>query len=247
MRGCVSGAYPRAGGGTGDYQTVESAASGLSPRRRGNRFVHVSLRVRHGPIPAQAGEPSPVPRTPPQGRAYPRAGGGTVIAQDVDGERWGLSPRRRGNQLPDRREWGPRGPIPAQAGEPFGTGLPPGERRAYPRAGGGTRRIRTAAHRERGLSPRRRGNHHCAHRVPEPLGPIPAQAGEPPADLGRQDPHQAYPRAGGGTGSCRWNPCSAPGLSPRRRGNPTPACLLGPPHGPIPAQAGEPEAGPTQP
>ena len=51
------GAYPRAGGGTCRDQGCVSHHQGLSPRRRGNRGRGPTSQARQGPIPAQAGEP----------------------------------------------------------------------------------------------------------------------------------------------------------------------------------------------
>ncbi len=71
-------AYPRACGGTRDPVWNENQQQGLSPRMRGNRH-HVKPSLPDlGPIPAHAGEPNLVENLIGQGKAYPRACGGTT-------------------------------------------------------------------------------------------------------------------------------------------------------------------------
>ena len=278
-----SRAYPRAGGGTVSRSPARDARAGLSPRRRGNHIGIGLLLPLIGPIPAQAGEPSPRAAPAPSARAYPRAGGGTRCAkvrsapvrglsprrrgnrrvQDRERARQGpipaqgggtrcakvrsapvrgLSPRRRGNRRVQDRERARQGPIPAQAGEP--SRARPRARciRAYPRAGGGTWTPHSPGRHHSGLSPRRRGNRRRCPENRRAGGPIPAQAGEPIFLNSSTRRSWAYPRAGGGTRARDTINGGAQGLSPRRRGNRTlpvtPIALLGP----IPAQAGEPNA-----
>ena len=175
-------------------------------------------------------------------RAYPRAGGGTRSARAVRDERKGLSPRRRGNRHRDRDRGATAGPIPAQAGEPDRRGPHRILIGAYPRAGGGTSPKVEMDVKFPGLSPRRRGNHSDMSPRLCRSGPIPAQAGEPRQPYTSPTNHRAYPRAGGGTGTGGSRSTLAPGLSPRRRGNPRAAAVRAAASGPIPAQAGEPWA-----
>src|SRR5690606_2900185 len=91
----------------------------------------------------------------------------------------GLSPRTRGNL----RTRGPRlarvGSIPAHAGEPSGRASASPTPRVYPRARGGTVGGRGCGRRDRGLSPRTRGNP-VGWAIPAvDVGSIPAHAGEP--------------------------------------------------------------------
>ena len=213
-------AYPRAGGGTLFTLGIMRSCRGLSPRRRGNRLHTGMNSAREGPIPAQAGEP--VERTPgnPSVRAYPRAGGGTMMASASRQDVQGLSPRRRGNLSDATSVDQVQGPIPAQAGEP---GLRRSTRPrggAYPRAGGGTVQVSWRMVTLWGLSPRRRGNHPGAFVGDRSQGPIPAQAGEPLAHGPTGIGFRAYPRAGGGTLLRALAYRLGEGLSPRRRGNP---------------------------
>ena len=154
-------------------------SSGLSPRRRGNHPRGHRPHRDRGPIPAQAGEPSPFHTLHSFMGAYPRAGGGTFFASDRSRCTWGLSPRRRGNRHEALHVLRLQGPIPAQAGEPAIRRKKTLDIQAYPRAGGGTAVERADGTRVWGLSPRRRGNHPRRQRGLARRGPIPAQAGEP--------------------------------------------------------------------
>ena len=212
--------YPRAGGGT-----IRAGFRAFCPV---------------GSIPAQAGEPW----IPPPGRipamVYPRAGGGTSALLSGSSSALGLSPRRRGN-LDDHPPIGRRlGSIPAQAGEPPTSVAQQATIKVYPRAGGGTAQLAGHSRGGSGLSPRRRGNLAGRVFVHPDLRSIPAQAGEPWSFQSKRGAAGVYPRAGGGTSIGLSGAGSLGGLSPRRRGNPPPACLA--PFAPrsIPAQAGEP-------
>ena len=235
-------AYPRAGGGTVMALRVMRSRWGLSPRRRGNLPIRMADLEVVGPIPAQAGEPSGSGSGRSSTRAYPRAGGGTAVFIPGDFGHPGLSPRRRGN----RGQGGCReinlGPIPAQAGEPARAPRPGWTSRAYPRAGGGTARRVAMYPLYLGLSPRRRGNRGLVDILLADRGPIPAQAGEPISVDEVMSKIGAYPRAGGGTIEKFADDAAEKGLSPRRRGNHRSEHDVVADVGPIPAQAGEPSA-----
>ena len=158
------------------------------------------------------------------------------MTQDMSG----LSPRVRGNpEYPVVGIVGD-GSIPARAGEPGRTSHPLPPQPVYPRACGGTLDTRLHSHRQRGLSPRvrgNRGNQVCQDGIP---GSIPARAGEPPKEMASALMTPVYPRACGGTTRSPASNPSRMGLSPRVRGNPVgrPAFRLC--SGSIPARAGEP-------
>ena len=130
--------YPRACGGTCRWESRCCRTPGLSPRLRGNRLANESYSSSLRSIPAPAGEPGAAPARPRQWAVYPRACGGTARSSAYWGQRKGLSPRLRGNQMaPSRFKLRGRS-IPAPAGEP---GLPTlwiGIFKVYPRACGGT-------------------------------------------------------------------------------------------------------------
>ena len=110
----------------------------------------------------------------------------------------------------------------------------------YPRAGGGTNPRHDSLVLPSGLSPRRRGNRRRQEHLDDPLGSIPAQAGEPAVLRVVGHCFRVYPRAGGGTERERIEHHGDVGLSPRRRGNPAIPSELSTLIGSIPAQAGEP-------
>ncbi len=132
------------------------------------------------------------------------------------------------------------GSIPAHAGEPSRalTGVP--ALRVYPRACGGTGSMASRKRVMWGLSPRMRGNHKDRWRTGEWHGSIPAHAGEPVHGGPETRMAGVYPRACGGTIPMGSLLPSAPGLSPRMRGNQSRSSGAGRRRGSIPAHAGEP-------
>ena len=130
--------YPRACGGTSFGEALLGIDGGLSPRVRGNQGGDRLRQSIAGSIPARAGEPTTRDRSPVRKRVYPRACGGTGIPM----ERWaadlGLSPRVRGNRHFRVPADGPRGSIPARAGEPAAYLTSGTSYTVYPRACGGT-------------------------------------------------------------------------------------------------------------
>ena len=91
-----------------------------------------------------------------------------------------------------------------------------------------------------GLSPRLRGNPGLMFSGSLPAGSIPAPAGEPRPDVLGVTPRRVYPRACGGTPNAVGAGLHVCGLSPRLRGNPSPAFDVKLAGGSIPAPAGEP-------
>ena len=234
------GAYPRERGGTGDGTLHQVAGLGLSPRTRGNLLCWINRGVWSGPIPANAGEPRPARPSRSRLGAYPRERGGTTPGEAASGQTWGLSPRTRGNLNQALLVGNPRGPIPANAGEPRKGCHASHSRWAYPRERGGTIDPAWSQSWSQGLSPRTRGNHHRRHWWGRRQGPIPANAGEPKRQARTTLHQRAYPRERGGTAS--WLPVRSysSGLSPRTRGNHAGGHVGSPEKGPIPANAGEP-------
>ena len=157
----------------------DMSSKGLSPRVRGNRpHLRWSLR-RPRSIPACAGEPSKEPPPSPPWAVYPRVCGGTTFPSRTALPTEGLSPRVRGNL--NRGPAGPSAPgsIPACAGEPSPDPRSSGCSRVYPRVCGGTSLTTPVRVRQRGLSPRVRGNLKLFHRRTLAGRSIPACAGEP--------------------------------------------------------------------
>ena len=132
------------------------------------------------------------------------------------------------------------GSIPASAGEP----IPPpplfGTIRVYPRERGGTDSGSILIARQKGLSPRARGNQVVLELEPVGIGSIPASAGEPISAPSMRRARGVYPRERGGTGMVKATDDYLEGLSPRARGNRSSSAMRRPSPGSIPASAGEP-------
>ena len=111
-----------------------------------------------GSIPARAGEPAQVWDVYCDEWVYPRACGGTPALDDLGALQVGLSPRVRGNRVAVDLTVRDVGSIPARAGEPDTSQIAWVVDRVYPRACGGTDLLDDAGEREKGLSPRVRGN-----------------------------------------------------------------------------------------
>ena len=171
--------YPRVCGGTDYDGNVLDAATGLSPRVRGNLAALGDNYPCVGSIPACAGEPYPCSGSCGVSGVYPRVCGGTARRPgDLQAVR-GLSPRVRGNRsYPDPCFMSSRS-IPACAGEPSFTGVSCIYVQVYPRVCGGTAIVSVAVIIYSGLSPRVRGNHDYAHLPMSWMRSIPACAGEP--------------------------------------------------------------------
>ena len=153
----------------------------------------------------------------------------------------GLSPRVRGNPGQAQQGMGRRGSIPACAGEPGSIGKAFGLGGVYPRVCGGTQVVRGQSGAAGGLSPRVRGNRPGAGPGYPPARSIPACAGEPALRPSPQQDRTVYPRVCGGTRPRGQNSVGYAGLSPRVRGNRTPAPSGAGLYRSIPACAGEPQ------
>ena len=192
--------YPRGCGGTVGGRAWDRPAAGLSPRVRGNHTLSTTYHISHRSIPAGAGEPS-----------------STSLTERTEG---GLSPRVRGNRVCHYLPPFGLGSIPAGAGEPLRRARPDLQVEVYPRGCGGTSWFAHWKGQATGLSPRVRGNPCWPWWTPNSKGSIPAGAGEPFYIDIPAEPETVYPRGCGGTFIALSIQGSAPGLSPRVRGNP---------------------------
>ena len=191
--------YPRVCGGTIMPSRPLPLWGGLSPRVRGNRFIHAAQRSAAGSIPACAGEPFVCTSSHVRTRVYPRVCGGTIARWRFLAWLRGLSPRVRGNPgtVVDCR--GDGRSIPACAGEPHRNLPRLPALTVYPRVCGGTAREGTGTGTARGLSPRVRGNQRRLAYDVVLVGSIPACAGEPQQQPQYQRQPEVYPRVCGGT------------------------------------------------
>ena len=112
------GVHPRVGGETLSKATSELAATGPSPRGRGNRPPSEREHVTRRSIPAWAGKPR-WHRWPCRSRrVHPRVGGETTFTLGNVRARTGPSPRGRGNPGAGLGGGKRFGSIPAWAGKP---------------------------------------------------------------------------------------------------------------------------------
>ena len=177
-----------------------------------------------------------------RGRVYPRVCGGTVRIPDTPRYVRGLSPRVRGNPLPDGGRGRFRRSIPACAGEPVPQRNDKGAAKVYPRVCGGTPMMMAPMARPDGLSPRVRGNLRRLRQVPRKKRSIPACAGEPTCLTMYRMRTAVYPRVCGGTVYNYIRAYLSEGLSPRVRGNRNLVKIKPRRIRSIPACAGEPSA-----
>ena len=173
------GVYPRVCGGTPYALTGAATGSGLSPRVRGNHGLNHRPAQRIGSIPACAGEPRTRSMPRRLRTVYPRVCGGTDWACPTRCGTAGLSPRVRGNLVPDLAGLHRRGSIPACAGEPALCETMPICGTVYPRVCGGTLVALAFSSLGAGLSPRVRGNLKQSAENGRQHRSIPACAGEP--------------------------------------------------------------------
>ena len=147
-----AGVYPRVCGGTEEEAGRAAESEGLSPRVRGNPVRNIRQLYKSRSIPACAGEPyfHVAPVLP--GQVYPRVCGGTPAAYRPCAERWGLSPRVRGNRRRAGRLCRQQRSIPACAGEPCATCVSKYVDKVYPRVCGGTVQVPHEAFPAEGLS-----------------------------------------------------------------------------------------------
>ena len=211
--------YPRVCGGTRRLRRLRYAASGLSPRVRGNRVLVGQHHRYSRSIPACAGEPAGALLGALTLKVYPRVCGGTRRRVRFTEAMQGLSPRVRGNPSIPNCGSMITGSIPACAGEPEIIGETVQASTVYPRVCGGTGPASVYCIPMRGLSPRVRGNQIRIQVVPDRTRSIPACAGEPSCGGGWGFAGKVYPRVCGGTFGKQRYRCLVLGLSPRVRGN----------------------------
>ena len=146
-RTSTDGVYPRVGGETRHGRTERQGREGLSPRGRGNPHLFLGILRAERSIPAWAGKPPPSSGCGSSTTVYPRVGGETLLLEEAQKTKTGLSPRGRGNLRLRQHGRQLQRSIPAWAGKPRSRRPSSGWRRVYPRVGGETSptsRMRTA-------------------------------------------------------------------------------------------------------
>ena len=175
--------------------------------------------------------------------AYPRSHGATRMKMPSGRTSKGLSPLARGNPLARQRFCRQMGPIPARTGQPSLEETIRKTLRAYPRSHGATLKPSQICAVLPGLSPLARGNRADPGGAGQPVGPIPARTGQPPANFGDPFEGGAYPRSHGATVLKSKYMKTLKGLSPLARGNRPADALTVPLSRPIPARTGQPAGG----
>ncbi len=231
---------PRPRGGAYSIRSGRDGSIGRSPPTRGSRVSGARVVPRGGSIPAHAGEPPA--RAPRRGasRVDPRPRGG-AIAQTMGAlMRTGRSPPTRGSRWCRLSCVSGLRSIPAHAGEPLNCGSPGHTRRVDPRPRGGAPSRETQADSLPGRSPPTRGSLAGREAMAEPLGSIPAHAGEPVARRRTDGRRRVDPRPRGGATGLGVVGLLLLGRSPPTRGSPRELVVAGVEVGSIPAHAGEP-------
>ena len=211
--------YPRPRGGASLQAMSLASADGLSPPTRGSRWHLEWPASGQRSIPAHAGEPSPKITCEGNSTVYPRPRGGAYRGSGDRKCRSGLSPPTRGSRSRSPRSAKPGGSIPAHAGEPAQRTKPCTRPWVYPRPRGGAHSSIGDTPLSEGLSPPTRGSRLLSCYPLHAVGSIPAHAGEPVQQSGRQAGFAVYPRPRGGAEVAELIERSRTGLSPPTRGS----------------------------
>ena len=190
-------AYPRTCGAAPDRHRRAGDDQGLSPHLRGSRERHRAAGPLQGPIPAPAGQPASGSRRRKGWGAYPRTCGAACPCSRHSPTSRGLSPHLRGSPQDVASNGLNDGPIPAPAGQPIWTRSDGTPRGAYPRTCGAAPCYSLDRSCTVGLSPHLRGSRCGGEGGADPLGPIPAPAGQPPGHIDLLGASRAYPRTCG--------------------------------------------------
>ena len=174
----MPGDHPRSRGGNGACGRRAYWPAGPSPLARGKRGRLRKRKIKHGTIPARAGETSHRPVLFESVGDHPRSRGGNAAAWAAAVSDLGPSPLARGKPEAVLPTWLVRGTIPARAGETRRVLPVPRRRWDHPRSRGGNSRPSTSVSALRGPSPLARGKPTSSMSLSVGAGTIPARAGE---------------------------------------------------------------------
>ena len=230
---------PRVCGGNTRCVSRGQATEGRSPRMRGKRSPPREEIPARRSIPAYAGETGSARLRVGRLDVDPRVCGGNASFLGGFLIPSGRSPRMRGKPPIAAHAIGPRGSIPAYAGETARSLVPRRTPRVDPRVCGGNNVTLHHVRSPRGRSPRMRGKLLYSDKVMEALGSIPAYAGETSPTSRRSGRKTVDPRVcGGNMIDVEADPGGA-GRSPRMRGKRSNGTDGKVADGSIPAYAGE--------
>ena len=211
-------AHPRACGENPETNGPIKLFWGSSPRMRGKLGRGLRRRRLLRLIPAHAGKTSLLPTRRTNRRAHPRACGENAVADFLNIERMGSSPRMRGKL--SRRAFNALGCrlIPAHAGKTTCRTSPPRLLTAHPRACGENETAKSKTARGVGSSPRMRGKPQAIASTMSSPRLIPAHAGKTAKSNSAAGTNRAHPRACGENLPHRFTSRERSGSSPRMRG-----------------------------
>ena len=175
----TSTVHPRVCGEASQISRCASANPGPSPRVRGSHPAAQLGDLAAGSIPACAGKPTGDAAQASARAVHPRVCGEAMAASALRAWELGPSPRVRGSPRRTRSPGWWAGSIPACAGKPLTTTIPPQYRKVHPRVCGEAALDRGLERRRQGPSPRVRGSPHRARGGLDLPGSIPACAGKP--------------------------------------------------------------------
>ena len=230
--------HPRACGEHAGISLHDQGATGSSPRMRGTLTPALLASLRHGIIPAHAGNTICVPLRWIAPRDHPRACGEHLLFLLASASSQGSSPRMRGTHVGRIRNKQMRGIIPAHAGN---TAILKSCRlgiRDHPRACGEHEMLVIISDGAMGSSPRMRGTLFHLNHSPLLLGIIPAHAGNTHGSTDHPERPWDHPRACGEHQGTEETLLKYVGSSPRMRGTPFTVEVDGLVMGIIPAHAG---------
>jgi len=238
LRASARAAHPRARGEHAGIDPTAESVVGSSPHTRGTHRHAGRDHRRVGLIPACAGNTVQPAGGGPGRWAHPRVRGEHGQATLDHAASNGSSPRARGTLLEVGEVDAGVGLIPACAGNTRASRTAPPCARAHPRVRGEHSNQVAASGRRGGSSPRARGTPRA--RPPRHGGRwlIPACAGNTRSRHSRPSWTPAHPRVRGEHRLAPLLQVRDDGSSPRARGTPLGASTEEPPHGLIPACAG---------
>ena len=238
MRPASARAHPRSRGDHVLTVLPTPPLAGSSPLARGTHWVAAEVAGPAGLIPAREGNTGRLQKAVASRWAHPRSRGEHKVTPYAPCFCSGSSPLARGPRADGLADAALGGLIPARAGNTWfraGCAL---IRRAHPRSRGEHRQLKTDDLLALGSSPLARGTRIFGGPHDDYSGLIPARAGNTQVEGLETLEARAHPRSRGEHIVPRQNGKGSVGSSPLARGTQRPLIASPPPHGLIPARAG---------
>ena len=196
-------------------------ATGPSPLTRGSRRSDEAQIAVDGSIPAHAGQPRTVDRSPRRVSVHPRSRGAAAMSQTRRTARPGPSPLTRGSPAIARSCRLITRSIPAHAGQPERDRLAARPTQVHPRSRGAAPLSAPALRAGWGPSPLTRGSRRADGAEVPLKRSIPAHAGQPSRAAAGSSCRWVHPRSRGAATSTREASSAVWGPSPLTRGSHT--------------------------